>query len=344
MRPAYRGWLSGGYPHTVMGDRTRSVWLVGLLAAAALLAGLCAHVPSASAEVCASGDPYEASGAPEARVDGLVPFLVSPRWSKEMLPSNEAERSSTPWVSQLAYAWYRYARLWDASSTAAWWVVPGVGCDFKNEPLGQNQVFLDQSSFPPEVCILVYVQLSIESSNCEDAMQLSTSSPPVEAERGGQRLLSGFAPPGTGSVEVRFQNGSATFPAVGGIYGGSVNAHLGKALSCTDLPAVVARTPAPVVLVDQTGLFTSVLASRPRMTSVAARIHARMPSVRAANLGHAVTGQRAHDSVLYAPGARALATRVARALHAPTPGPLASGELKMFGSIAQVVVLVGHTD
>jgi hypothetical protein len=279
-------------------------------------------------------------------VTALLPFLGSPRWSKETLPSWEAERASTSWGNQLAYAWYPYTRLWAATSTTAWWVVPGVGCDLKNESehFGTAQVGAEYAEYPPEVCVLVMFKLSLEIANCEDAKQLSASNPPVEVKRGGQRLLSGFAPPGTGSVEVRFQNGSATFPVAGGVYGGSANAHMGRAIGATDLQAVVMRTPAPVVLVDETGLFTSFRASRPRMTSVAARVHARIPSVRALNIGHSVTGKQAHDSVMYAPGARPLASRVARALRAHAPRPLTAGAAKMFGSIAQVVVLVGRSD
>jgi hypothetical protein len=60
--------------------------------------------PAATADVCTGGAPYEASGAPEASVTGLVAFLASPRWSREMLPSWEAENTSEPWGSQLAYA------------------------------------------------------------------------------------------------------------------------------------------------------------------------------------------------------------------------------------------------
>ncbi len=312
-----------------------------------MLALAFAGATRASADVCTGGNPYEASGAPESRVDDLLPFLGSARWSKEVLPSWEMERTSTPWTSALAYAWYRYARLWGASSTAAWWVVPGAGCDDKGEgqpPYGTAQAGAQYAEYPAEVCILVYVGLSIDSSTCEDKLELSAASPPVETERGGNRLLSGFAPPGTGSVEVRLQSGSATFPAVGGVYGGSVNAHMGKALSTVDLPAVAARVPAPVLLVDETGLVSSPSASKPRLASVAARIKASMPSVGALDLGNAVFGQRAHDSVLYAAGASTLARHVARALHASAPGPLGAGERKMFGSVAQVVVLVGRSD
>jgi hypothetical protein len=301
---------------------------------------------SASADVCTGGAPYEASGSPESNVAALVPFLRSSRWSKEQLPSWEAERISTSWGDQLAYAWYRYTRLWGATSTAAWWVVPGVGCDLKGESLhyGTAAVGAPYAEYPPELCVLVYIKLSMESANCQDAKQLSGSNPPVEVERGGQRLLSGFAPQATGSVEVRFSNGSATFPVAGGVYGGSVNASMGKALSATDLQVALNRTPASVVLVDQTGLFSSFRASQPRMTSVADRIHARVRSVRALNLGHAVIGKRAHDNVMYAPGARTLASRVARALHAHAPERLSVGAAKMFGSTARVVVLVGRSD
>jgi hypothetical protein len=317
-----------------------------LAATLAMVACGFAGTTRASADVC-TGNPYEASGAPESRVQALVPFLASPRWSKEMLPPWEAERSSTPWTSELAYAWYRYARLWGTTGTAAWWVMPGVGCDIKGEAepaYGTVRAGAEYVEYPAEVCVLVYAQLSIESSTCENKLELSKATPPVEAERNGQRLLSGFAPAGTGSVEVRFQNGSATFPAVGGIYGGSVNADVGKALSATDLPAAVARTPAHVLLVDQTGLFSTISESRPRMKSVAARIHARIPSTSTLNLGHAVAGRLPHDSVLYAAGAGTLAKRVARALRTPAPRPLGAGESKMFGDVAQVVVLVGRTD
>jgi hypothetical protein len=321
--------------------------VVGAVAASlAILAFGFAGATAASADVCTGGAPYEASGSPEASVTALVPFLGSPRWSKEELPSWEAERASVSWGNQLAYAWYRYTRLWGATSTAAWWVVPGVGCDVKGESerFGTAQAGAPYAEYPPEVCVLLYVKLSMESANCQDAKQLSASNPPVEVELGGQRLVSGFAPPDTGSVEVHFSNGSTTFPVAGGVYGGSVNALLGKALAVTGLQPTAKRTPAPVVLVDQTGLFTSFRASRPRMSSVAARIHRRITSVRALNLGHAVVGQRARDSVLYAPGSRALASRVARALHAHDTGSLGRGELKMFGSVAQVVVFVGRTD
>jgi hypothetical protein len=48
--------------------------------------------------------------------------------------------------------------------------------------------------------------------------------------------------------------------------------------------------------------------------------------------------------VLYGPGARALAARVTRALHAPAPTALSGGALSMFGSVAHVVVLAGRND
>jgi hypothetical protein len=299
----------------------------------------------AAADVCAGGFPYEAGHSPEARVTSLVPFLGSPRWSKEMLPPASAERNVTSWSSELAYAWYGYTRLWAATSSATWWVVPGLGCDLKNEPeLPYGKYALE---YPAEVCVLVYVQLSMESSNCEDKLELSSDTPPVEAEHGVHRLLSGYAPAGTRSVEVQFAAASVTLPVVGGVYGGSVDASLGKATSVKDLEAQMARTPAPVVLVDQTGIFgpaLGALASVPRMKRVAARIHARIPSIRALDLGDCVKGRLAQDTVLYVRGSRRLATRVARALRARKPRPLAAGELEMFGPVAQVVVLVGHTD
>jgi hypothetical protein len=48
--------------------------------------------------------------------------------------------------------------------------------------------------------------------------------------------------------------------------------------------------------------------------------------------------------VLYGPGAHALASRVARALHAQAPSALAAGASRMFGSVARVVVLVGRSN
>ena len=148
-------------------------------------------------------------------------------------------------------------------------------------------------------------------------------------------------------MQVSFQHGSATFPALGGVYGGSVNASLGAAGQATNLPAAMTRPLASVVLVDQTGLYSSSqgpLASTPRLKSVAARLHAHLSPVSATILGTAVTGHRAHDDVLYGPGAHALAARVTRALHAPAPTVLSGGALSMFGSVTRVVVLVGRND
>jgi hypothetical protein len=159
--------------------------------------------------------------------------------------------------------------------------------------------------------------------------------------------VSGFAPARSGSVEVTFQNGSATFPAAGGLYGGSVSASLGAVLRARSLPAVAARPLTAVVLVDQTGLFSSSegpLASTPRLKRVAARLHSHLRSVNATILGTAVSGERASDDVLYGPGGRGLAARVAGALHAARARPLGGGALRMFGSVARVVVLVGRSD
>jgi hypothetical protein len=327
-------------------SRPAGAWVAVALALAVL--GF-AREASASADVCSGGAPYEASGSPSrSGLGGLVAFLGSPRWSKEVLPQWEPTGASTSWANHLAYAWYRDTRLWGTTGTAAWWVTPGVGCGLESEAERKDPYQYGEGPlYPPEVCVIVYVQLALASFDCEDSTQLATSSPPVEVQRGGRRLLSGFAAPGTGSVEVRLQDGSATLPAVGGVYGGSVSAHLGKVLGVTDLTAAAARSPAPVVLVDQTGISTSSdgpLASGPRMKSVAARIHARIPSVAAVDLGDSVIGRRVRDSVLYAPGARPLAVRVAGALHAPAPAALGVGAAKMFVSLARVVVLVGRSD
>jgi hypothetical protein len=194
---------------------------------------------------------------------------------------------------------------------------------------------------------MVASQLALESFDCLDPQKLTGSNPPKTVAHGGQLLVSGFAPPGTGSVQVSFQNGNATFPAVGGVYGGSVSASLGTVGQATNLPAVATRSLAAVVLVDETGLYSSSegpLASTRRLKSVAATLHAHLRSVSATILGTAVTGHRAHDDVLYGPGARTLAARVAGTLHAPTPTALSGGALSMFGSVARVVVLVGRSD
>jgi len=277
-----------------------------ILALAALALGL-SRAPAASADVCTGGAPYQGSGSPPSSLPAAVPFLKSPRWSKETLPQWAETRASGEWGDQLAYAWYQHSVLWDATSTAAWWVIPGQGC--ATGPHGEP--------YDPQDCILVYAQLALVSFDCLDQQKLAGANPPRTVKRGGQLLVSGFAPPGTGSVQV------------------------------TDLPAVVPRPLAAVVLVDQTGLFSSSegpLASTPRLKSVAARLHAHLPSVSATILGTAVTGHRAHDDVLYGPGAHALAAHVARTLHAPAPTSLGGGALSMFGSVARVVVLVGHSD
>lgn len=315
--------------------------LAAILAAAILGA---AWAPSASGDVCSGGAPLQASGwAPGlARV---VPFLASPRWSGETLP----QWSETPvvgeWGNQLAFARYPAATMWGATSTAAWWVIPGLACRL---PEAGAETFQQEGvPYDPQVCVLVYAQLALVRFECMSRKELSRPSAPVSVVRGGERLVAGFAPPGTGSVEVRFQKSGATFPAVGGVYGGGVSAHLGAVLSATDKNAIVARVPTAVVLVDQTGLSSpsqGPLASTPRLKRVAAAIHARIRSVAASILGTAVTGRRARDEVLYGPSARGLATSVARALHAGGPSALTGGGLQMFGSVARVVVLVGRTD
>ncbi len=306
------------------------------LALAVLAIGL-SRAPAASADVCTGGAPYQASGSPPSALLAAVPFLSSPRWSKESLPQWYDNETSSRWANQLAYAWYQDAALWGATSTASWWVIPGQSCGLA--PGGQT--------YDPQDCVMVAAQLALVSFDCLDAEELAGATPPMTVTHGGQLLVSGFAPPGVGSVEVSLQNGHATFPAVGGVYGGSVSASLGKVGQATYLPAVAARPLAAVVLVDQTGLFSASegpLASTRRLKSVAATLHAHLRSVSATILGTAVAGHRAHDQVLCGPGARASAVRVARALHASSPTALSGGALRMFGSVASVVVLVGRSN
>ncbi len=295
------------------------------------------HAPAAPADVCTGGAPYQGSGSPPSSLLAAVPFLESSRWSKESLPQWSDTATSEQWANQLAYAWYQDSVLWGATSTASWWVIPGQSCG-----LGP-----DGQVYDPQDCVMVAAQLALASFDCQDKQRLAGANPPMTVTHGGQLLVSGFAPPGTGSVEVSFRNGTATFPAVGGIYGGSVGAGLGTVLQATNLPAVATRPLAAVVLVDQTGLYSSSqgpLASTRRLKSVAATLHAHLRSVGATILGTAVNGHRAHDDVLYGPGARALAAHVARTLHTATPTALRGGALSMFGSVAGVVVLVGRTD
>jgi hypothetical protein len=321
-----------------------------MLAVALAMLILCfAWTPGASADVCTGGAPYETSGSVSRLLGvGAVSFLHDPRWSKEVLPQWSETLASIAWGNQLAYAWYPDASLWGATSSAAWWVVPGLACGGIDAPEDAEDGYEQEGNrYEPQVCVLLYAQLALVGFQCLDPKELSRPSAPVSVEQGAQRLMAGFAPPGTGSVEVHFQSGNATFAAVGGVYGGSASLSLGKPLSATDMPAIVTRAPTAVVLVDQTGLYSSSqgpLASTPRLKAVAAVIHARIRSVGAEILGTAVTGHRAHDEVLYGPGSRPLASRVARALHAAAPSALAGGALATFGAVARVVVLVGHTD
>jgi hypothetical protein len=316
--------------------RRHKPMLMLALALAALAVGL-SRAPVASADVCTGGAPYQGSGSPPPSLLAAIPFLKNPRWSKESLPQWSDTALYERWGNQLAYVWYQDSVLWEATSTASWWVIPGQSCG-----LGP-----DGQPYDPQVCVMVAAQLALASYDCLDPQKLAGASPPITVARNGHLLVSGFAPPGTGSVEISFQNGSVTFPAVGGVYGGSVSASLGTVRHAMNLPAVATRSLAAVVLVDQTGLFSSSqgpLASTPRLKSVAGTLHSHLQSVSATILGTAVTGHRAHDDVLYGPGARAFAARVAGALHAATPTPLNGGALRMFGSVARVVVLVGRSD
>jgi hypothetical protein len=317
-------------------DGTRLL-LVSALLALTLIALALARTPTAFADVCTGGAPYEGAGSPPASLLAAVPLLKGPRWSRESLPQWAETRASSAWGEQLAYASYHDSVLWDATSAAAWWVIPGQACGIG----GGGEVYERQA------CVLTYAQLALVGFDCLGTQKLTAgASPPKVVRRDGRLLVSGFAPVGTGSVEVSFQNGSATFPALGGVYGGSASADLGSARQARSLPAVVTRPQAQVVLVDQTGLFSSSegpLASTPRLRHIAARLHAHMPRVSATILGTAVTGRRAHDEVLYGPGARSLAARVRRALHAGRPiAALSGGALTMFGPVARVVVLVGR--
>lgn len=296
------------------------------LVLAALAASL-TWTPAAPADVCTGGAPYQGSGSPLPSLLAAVPFLKNPRWSKDLRAVGQPAR----------LRWYQDSALWDATSTASWWVIPGQSCGLA--PDGQP--------YDPQDCVMVAAQLALVSFDCLDPQKLAGANPPMTVAHGGQLLVSGFTPPDTGSVEVGFQNGSATFPAVGGVYGGSVSASLGKVRQVTNLPTVATRPLATVVLADQTGLFSSSegpLASTQRLKSVAATLHAHLRSVSTTILGTAVKSHRAHNDVLYGPGAHALAARVAKTLHAPTPTALSGGALSMFGSVARVVVLVGHND
>lgn len=317
-----------------------------LAIALALLLLAAVRTPAASADVCTGGAPYESAGSPSALLGvGAVPFLHSPRWSKEVLPQWSETSASGAWGDQLAYAWYSDATLWGATSTAAWWVIPGLACSATDLP--EDAYEQEGNRYEPQACVLIYSQLALSGFDCLDPRELARPSLPVSVRRGSQSLVAGFAPPTGGSVEVGFQHGSATFAADGGVYAGAVSSHLGKALSATEETVLATRTPTAVVLVDQTGLYSSSqgpLASTPRLKRVAAAIHARIPSAAPLILGTAVTGHRPHDQVLYGPGSRALGSRVARALHAAAPGALSGGALEMFRSAARVVVLVGHAD
>jgi hypothetical protein len=322
---------------------------VGILLVAAVLAVMSAGgagAPSASADVCTGGAPAEIPNSTPPLLAASVPFLDSPRWSREVLPQWSETRASIEWGDQLAYAWYRRARLWNATSTAAWWVIPGLGCEFTSEDASEAYEH-EGNAYEPQACVLLYAQLALAGFDCRDPRQLAIPGPPVSVERAGRTLVAGFAQTGTGSVQVRFQHGAATLPAAGGVYGGSVSASLGRALTATSMSAILGRMRTAVALVDQTGLSSpsqGPLASTPRLRTLAAEIHARIPAVAASILGTAVTGRREHDEVLYGASARALASRVARALHAAPPRALGEGAQAMFAGVARVVVLVGRSD
>jgi len=312
----------------------RASLLLAALAAAAAFALTAAG--GAAADVCSGGAPYRGEGSPPSALLEAVPALSGPRWSLESLPQSAPTNAFSEWGGrQLAYAWYRDTVLWDVSGPDAWWVIPGQGC--ATGPHGE--------AYDPEACVLVYDELRMLGYDCRDPEQIAEGGAPQGITSGAATLVSGFAPPGSGSALVTFQHGTATLPASGGVYAGAVSAALGRALSAAFLPAADARPLAPIVLVDQTGEFSpsqGPLASTPRLRRVAEVLRPRLG--RATILGTAVEGRRSRDEVLFGPGSQASARRVAAALHAPRPTPLGAGALAMFGDAARVVVLVGRRD
>ena len=173
-----------------------------LAVALALLILTVVRTPAASADVCTGGAPYEPSGSASALLGvGAVPFLRSPRWSKEVLPQYSETSASGAWGDQLAYAWYPDAGLWGATSTAAWWVIPGLACSAVDLPEDAYQQ--EGNRYEPQVCVLVYAQLALAGFDCLDPKELSRPSLPVSVKRGSQSLVAGFAPPASGSARAR---------------------------------------------------------------------------------------------------------------------------------------------
>ena len=295
-----------------------------------------AGAPAAHADVCTGGAPYAATGSPPASLLTAAPVLQHPHWSLEELPQWVDNTTFGNFGNAAAYAWYSHATLWAVDRGSSWWVIPVQSCS----------VGPDNTNYDLEDCVTAAYQLTLESFDCQDVQQLAHPSAPTVVTRGSVLMVSGFVPPATGSVQIAFAHGSRTFPAFGGVYGGTAPAALGAAGLVTDLAAALARPKDSVVLVDQTGLFSSSqgpLASTGRLNSLAARLHAHL-AITATILGTAVTGHRQHSQVLYGPGAHALAQHVAGVLHASSPHQLSGGPLSMFGSLARVVVLVGRHD
>jgi hypothetical protein len=65
--------------------RRRKPMLMLALALTALAVSF-SRAPTASADVCTGGAPYQGSGSPPHSLLAAVPFLKNPRWSKESLP------------------------------------------------------------------------------------------------------------------------------------------------------------------------------------------------------------------------------------------------------------------
>jgi hypothetical protein len=311
-----------------------------------VLVGLCAlstaRAPLASADVCSGGAPYAGPGSPEGELLHAVPFLAAPRWSREVLPQWRETSAEASWADGLAYAWYTHAALWSASEGTSWWVIPAAACADEPDP-----TMIEGNLYASQDCVLIYQQLAPVGFDCLDLPALAHESEPVTVRQGADLLVAGFTPMHAGSVEVTFQNGTATLPVVGGVYGGAVSSSLGPVVHTTYVPTVAERPVASVVLVDQTGIESASqgpLASTPRLRALVATLHARAGSINATLLGTSVRGLRAHNEVLYGPGSRPLAATVARVLHAARPSPFGPEAAKMFRSVAHVVVLVGRSN
>jgi hypothetical protein len=296
------------------------------LAVASLIALATLGAPAAQAEVCTGGYPSPASGTVPTPLLSAVAILRQPHYAAESLPQWKTSSVGIQWGNEAASGWYANVTLADAQRGASWWVMPTQSCGGVNE-----------------VCLLAASELTLVSFDCLNPSQIAGGSQPHAVDVAGQWLISGFAPGGAGSVVVEFAHGTRVWPASGGVYDGRAPASLGAVRGATFQAAPVSRPVAPVVIVDQTGMFSSSqgpLASTGRLRVMARTLRARV-GVTPTILGTAVRGHRARTAVLYAPGQRRRALSDARALNAPSPRPLSRAELRMFGPIAGVVVLAG---